>query len=115
MCIIQAEEGSDISKLETVDGTNINQRRHSSIDSMQNSKMPAMQRHSSTNLVITEESENCEENEDEEEEEDDDADDAGSKESFKERVINTNMNDNEKTDNGVKGLRRKSLAPAKHE
>lgn len=68
-------------------------------------KSSISQRLSSTSLAIAEESENHEENEH-------DDDDTESKESFKEKVINTNY---EKVDNGLKGLRRKSLAPIKHE
>lgn len=98
--------------METVDGTKINQRRHSSFEnaSTSSSRLSAMQRPSSTNLAIAEENENHEENGK------DDDDDAGSKESFKENVINTNLNNDatEKVENG-RALRRKSLAPVKHE
>lgn len=55
----------------------------------------------------------AEENEDHEEnEQDNDEDDTGSKGSDNEKVINTKI---EKVDNGLKGLRRKSLAPIRHE
>lgn len=53
----------------------------------------------------------AEENEDHEENELDE-DDTGSKGSDNEKVINTKI---EKVDNGLKGLRRKSLAPFHHE